>query len=122
MIMEILLGVLVVLNGGIVYYAYRKLNNLDTLFYGMAKNFFNEISTNEGLQKNIYTLGALIGNGAISGAGINKPSSGKFKLQDVIGQVIGQFIQSKISLPGTPGEQPTQNIKANNQVSNNRGY
>jgi len=41
-------------------------------------------------QKAIFTVGAIIGNGAKSGLGMNS-RSGKFKWQDLAGQVITEF-------------------------------
>jgi len=46
-------------------------------------------------QKALYSIGALIGNGAKSGIGI-QTKSGKFKWQDLIGQIVGSYVQGNI--------------------------
>lgn len=45
-------------------------------------------------QKAIYSIGAIIGNGAKSGFGL-QTKGGKFKWQDLVGQIASQYIQQK---------------------------
>jgi len=61
--------------------------------------------------KALHSIGSIIGNGAISGAGIPK-TSGKFKWQNLIGDIASQFITGKLKLPASVGS--TQNLKAEN--------
>lgn len=46
-------------------------------------------------QKALFSIGALIGNGAKSGFGLNA-RSGKYKPQDLLAQIAAQFIQQKL--------------------------
>ena len=43
-------------------------------------------------QKKLFALGGLIGQGIKTGVGINPATSGKFKLQDLITQIIGRYL------------------------------
>jgi hypothetical protein len=47
------------------------------------------------MQKKIYVLGALIGNGIKSGVGLN-PKTGKFKLDDLISMALASFFGNKL--------------------------
>ena len=43
------------------------------------------------MQKNIYVIGAILGQGIIAGTGI-KGGKGKFKMEDIVGQAIAAFL------------------------------
>lgn len=64
------------------------------------------LNSTEG-QKFFFAIGALIGNGAKSGLGMTK-RSGKFKLEDLFGQVAASFIQQNF-LGGNSGPQKQSN-------------
>jgi hypothetical protein len=49
-----------------------------------------EITSNPELQKKLYLVGAILGNGIRSGVGIQN-KGGKFKWQDLIGSVLQQY-------------------------------
>ena len=51
----------------------------------------------------LFGIGAMLGNGIKSGVGITK-GTGKFKWQDIIGQIASQFIMQKFQ----PQQQPEQ--------------
>jgi len=80
---------------------------------------------NEKLQKFLYEAGGLVGSGASAGLGLGgRSGGGKLKLQDLIMQLAGGYLQNK--LPGIVGQagagenQPSQqNI---NSQSNKVGY
>lgn len=61
----------------------------------LIKNDVGKWLNSETGQKALYSIGALIGNGARTGIGL-QTKTGKFKLQDLIGQIAGQYIQSKV--------------------------
>lgn len=49
--------------------------------------------------KAIYSIGALAGSALMSGTGLQK-KSGKFKWQDLLGEVAGEFLKKRIGLGG----------------------
>lgn len=53
----------------------------------------DEITHNIDYQKKIYILGGLLGQGIKSGIGLPK-KGGKFKIEDIIGQLIGGFVEN----------------------------
>lgn len=74
------------------------------------KDDIQEWLNTENGQKAIYLIGTLIGNGAKAGIGLSK-GSGKFKMEDLIGQAIGSFLQGGMGglMPQQQGsEQPQQ--------------
>jgi hypothetical protein len=58
----------------------------------------DSIQTDEEIQKALYSIGALISQGAKGGFGLNK-KSGKFSLQDLVLQIAGQYIGGKLEQP-----------------------
>jgi len=48
-------------------------------------------------QKAFYSVGALIGNGAKAGIGLNT-RGGKFKIEDIIAQIAGSFIENRFPM------------------------
>lgn len=62
----------------------------------LLDSLLDYVNKNEDVQKRIYALGGLIGAGAKQGLGVGA-GSGKFKWQDMIGQLIGGWIQTKAS-------------------------
>jgi len=65
---------------------------------GLIKGDLEKWLNSETAQKALYSIGGLIGNGAASGLGIQK-GSGKFKWQNLVGDLATQFIQGKLQLP-----------------------
>jgi hypothetical protein len=59
----------------------------------ISQDFLDEIAVNTELQRKIYILGVLLGNGIRSGIGIGG-KGGKFKFEDVIGQGLATLFQS----------------------------
>jgi len=76
--------------GVLVFYLLRTAK-----FNVIIEDFLSELAVNEGLQKNLYTLGALVGNGAASGAGLQK-RSGKFGWNDIIMQIAANYLGKMI--------------------------
>jgi len=58
-------------------------------------------------QKAIYTIGVLLGNAIKQGVGLGT-GGGKLKFENIIGQAIAGFIQSKIPVSQNTYEQPQQ--------------
>jgi len=57
------------------------------------------LSNSEKGQKFLFTVGAIVGNGIKTGVGLN-PKKGKFRWEDLIGQIISQYFTQK--LPFSP--------------------
>jgi len=78
-------------------------------------NVINDAQNDESLQKNLYSIGALLGNGIANGSGmLNKAKgSGKFNLNSFLAETVASYIQSKPILPSpssyqsTPSPSPT---------------
>jgi hypothetical protein len=65
----------------------------------------DEIMTNKELQGKLYTVGAILGNGIRQGIGINA-KGGKFKLDNIIGEVVSGLAQKYLGMGQQ--EQPQQ--------------
>jgi hypothetical protein len=65
-----------------------------------------EVVNNAEMQKQVYSLGVLLGSGIAQGTGIK--AGGKFKLQDLIMQGAGMFLQKFMGGNAPAGEQPAQ--------------
>ena len=102
-----------IISAFIVYYLFKKTakKEVETI----KKDLKNEISgwlNSETGQKAIYSIGALIGNGAKAGIGM-KNTSGKFKWDNLLGQIVGTYVQNKVipSLGGLSGQTNTSTVK-----------
>lgn len=104
MIGQIISVLIAVLSGSIMSYIMAKImvKNVKKEAEPMIDKAYTQVFTKfraflneEDGQKMIYSLGVLMGNGARTGLGIQK-TGGKFKIQDLIMQGVGQYIQSKI--------------------------
>ena len=80
-----------------LYFMFRKINFQD-IFVNAIEDFFEDVSKDEKLRQNVYSLGVLLGNGAKSGVGLQR-RGGKFGLQDLILQGIGAYMQGKGLIP-----------------------
>lgn len=100
----ILTAVIVALSTFIgVWYIQRKAEILiENTKYDIKEEVKTWLNSEVG-QKALFTVGAIIGNGAKSGFGISA-KSGKFKWQDLLGQIAGNYIQNTFG-GGTQGVQ-----------------
>lgn len=70
-----------------------KTHVLENKVHQIISDFLDEVTTNTELQKRVYIIGALVGNGIKSGIGFK--SSGKMKLEDIIiNAIAGKFLPS----------------------------
>lgn len=74
----------------IAYWA-LKTHKIENVIIDSMETLVKEISNDPELQKNVYAMGALLGNGAKGGLGLNM-RGGKFKLEDIIIGALGQFL------------------------------
>jgi len=71
-------------------------------------NVINDAQNDESLQKNIYTIGAIIGNGISNGTGLKSSArGGKLSLNNLIAEIAGNWIQSRVVNPSPSPSQPT---------------
>ena len=72
----------------------------DTITNGII-NAINEAQNDENLQKNLYTVGALLGNGIAQGSGLKNSAKGggKLSLNNVIAEIASSYIQKSINNP-----------------------
>ena len=86
--------------GGLMTYAIiKKTMNTDHIL-DITDELLNEITQNTEMQKKVYIVGAILGNGIKSGIGIGK-TSGKFKMEDLIGIVVSRFLGGQQTQPAT---------------------
>lgn len=67
----------------------------------------NYVNDNESVQKRIYAVGALLGNGAKAGIGLNT-GSGKFKWTDLIGMAAQSFFKDRLPQSAATASSPVQ--------------
>jgi hypothetical protein len=62
-------------------------------------NVINEAQNNEEIQKNLYTLGAILGNGIAGGSGMTNKvkGGGKFNLQNFLAETAASVIAGKLT-------------------------
>ena len=79
---------------------------------GQIKVDLEKWVNSEVAQKALYSLGGMIGSGAMAGSGL-QPKGGKMKFPDLIMQLASTFIQGKL-----PNINPQQNILTPTAQSN----
>lgn len=115
---EITVGLLAVLLGCILI-GLRKLQQAfsteNTLAY--LSSILSEIQRNEGLQKQLYLQFGLLGQGIVAGTGL-KPATGKFKWENLIGELAQSWLQGRLQIPELTGqtEIPRQNRPRSEQM------
>lgn len=77
----------------------------DSFFEEIVENIINDVSTDPELQKNLYSIGGLVGQGAKVGMGLTATRGGKFKLEDILLQLVGNWAQGVV--PGMANTSPT---------------
>lgn len=83
-----IIGLILLIGSYLVFKTMR----IEEFITNCIENVFEDITRDEKLQKNLYTIGALIGNGAKSGFGLQK-RAGKMSMTDLIVQSIaGKFL------------------------------
>jgi len=77
-----------------VYRAYASIKKTlsDDRMIEIADLFLTELTENVEWQKRTYVIGGLLGQGIKKGIGIGK-TGGKFKMEDMMSQIVGTFIQ-----------------------------
>jgi len=97
--------------GGLVTYAILRKVTSDDAILDKIDLITDEVMKNEEMQKKVYSIGALIGSGIASGAGLQK-KGGKFSLQDLVMQVAGQWIQGHIKQgPARAQDEPLPDLR-----------
>lgn len=90
MIESILISALTMACGGLMTYVIGKKLTSTNRILDISDVLIDEITQNAEMQKKLYLVGVLIGNGIKAGVGLSK-GRGKFKLEDLIGNAIGQM-------------------------------
>lgn len=102
------LGSLVTLSG--LYVMAKRLMNSDEIG-AIAEDLISEMSQNEEIQKELYTIGGYLGSGLRSGLGIQK-RSGKRSWQDVAVGIAEGWIQQQMT--GQPSSNQAQGAPPSN--------
>lgn len=111
LILALMVLCLVVSIGFYKTYAYAKsIVNTDTVL-DIADEMLQELTQNVEMQKKVYFLGVILGNGIKKGIGIGG-KGGKFKFEDLIGQALQGFLTNFMG-----GNQQPQAEKTIQEVS-----
>lgn len=105
MIEQILTVVISILCGGLVTYVIIKSMVKPE---EIVEDIMNFIVQDAEMQKKVFVLGAILGNGIKSGVGLN-PRGGKFKFEDLIAGALAQFFMPKTESEAQTSE-PLKNI------------
>ena len=78
-----------------------KVHIIEDIITSSLENLIIDAETNEELQKKVYTIGALLGNGIAAGSGMNKSlkGGGKLTLNNIIAEIAGNWIQQRQTNP-----------------------
>lgn len=90
MLESILISALTMAFSGLMAYAIGKKLTSTNRILEISDVLIDEITQNSEMQKKLYLIGVLIGNGVKAGVGLPK-GKGKFKLDDLIGNAIAQM-------------------------------
>ena len=104
-------GVVGFLSGSLVAILALGVIQKEQILEGIIENFINDLANNEELQKNLYTVGGIIGQGAKAGIGLNLPApakGGRFSWQNVLVEIASNFFTKASSNPSpSPGPSPS---------------
>ena len=86
-----------------------KVHIIEDIITSSLENLIMDAETNEELQKKVYTIGALLGNGIAAGSGMSKSlkGGGKLTLNSVIAEIAGNWIQQRQFNTSPSPSQPT---------------
>jgi len=118
----LIIGAISPLIGAIgAYVVVKRYINKDTIM-DMIEDFSEEIATNKDLQQKIFIAGSILGQGVKGGLGLTSQGKGKFKMEDIIGMAVQQFLPNILGkLGGTPQDGQTAPTEANPQQVNPYG-
>jgi hypothetical protein len=111
-------GVIAFLSGAsVTLFTFWKVKK-DAFFQEIMGDFIVDVANNEELQKALYQVGGIIGQGAKVGFGVSTPTGAKnFKQLGV--QLLGSFIEGKLKIPEnmipspSPAPSPTPQQRQN---------
>jgi len=78
-------------------------------FENILENLIIDLGNDEDLQKSLFLIGGMIGQGAKSGLGIDMPKvskGGRFNLQSFLVEMASNYIQTKIANPSLSPQAP----------------
>jgi len=112
------LGIVVLsllLSGYIAIWYIKKQIKLEDITLNVVDILLNSVNTDENVQKGVYTLGAIIGNGIANGSGMKQTvgKGGKFSLNNFLAELATNYITKSINasssspLQTPPSSSPT---------------
>lgn len=110
-----MISCLTLLLGSIVTYIIAKKMTSSDRILNITYDVLDETTQNVEMQKKVYTLGILLGNGIKSGIGLQK-GRGKFKMEDLVGMGMQYFFES-MRQGQTTTNQPQNNSPRENLLS-----
>jgi len=74
---------------------------IEDILSDTIQNIISDAQTNESMQKNLYTIGAIMGNGIAAGSGMKSigRGGGKLSLNGIIAEIASNFIANQKSSP-----------------------
>lgn len=100
MLEAIAVSAVTVLIGGLMTYVIVKKSVNPNVILEFSDILLDEIATNTDMQKKVYILGVLLGNGIKSGIGLQK-GKGKFSMEDLIGYGLSMIFGKQGQTPGS---------------------
>ena len=88
---------------------------LEDLIIDITQILLNNVNTDENIQKNLYTIGALIGSGISNGSGLKQTATrgGKFNLNNLLAEIATQFFTKSLNAPQQNAVATIENKKDN---------
>jgi hypothetical protein len=108
------------LSSYIVIWYLRKQIKLEEIVLECLDIALNNVNTDETMQKQIFTIGALLGNGISQGSGLNNSAKrgGKFNMNSLIAEIATNFFTKQLNNPSPSSLQPTPS--PSQQINTNR--
>ena len=92
-----------------IYFYIKRLDIIDEILQSSLENVIKRFNEDEEMQKSLYQIGGILGQGVKGGMGISTPKSGRFKWQDLVAELAGQWFQkTMINNPSPPPEPSPQ--------------
>jgi len=102
----------------VVFYALWKLKK-DKIIEDLMANFLIDLGSDEELQKTLYQVGGILGQGAKAGIGFNVPRNSKFNLNNFLLEMAGNWFNKSITQASTPSPSPAPLPQPVNKVKDN---
>ena len=103
------------ISGYIAIWYIRKQIKLEDITLEVIDILLNSVNTDENIQKQLFTIGALIGGGISQGSGLNNTvkRGGKFNMNSLLAEIATNFFAKSIN---NPSPSPLQSLPSSSPV------